>query len=65
MFGEKLLLILFLGFIYWCYDKRLGRTRGLTVIMVLAWDARTKNIALRHRPCFDHENIKILRVVEP
>ena len=65
MFGEEILLVLFLGFIYWCYDKKLGRTMGLTAIMGLTWNAMAKNIALRRRPYFDHENIRILRVVEP
>ena len=65
MFGEEILLVLFLGFIYWCYDKKLGRTMGLSAILGLTWNAMAKNIALRRRPYFDHENIKILRVVEP
>ena len=65
MFGEEILLVLFLGFIYWCYDKKLGRTMGLSAIMGLTWNAMAKNIALRRRPYFDHEGIKILRVVEP
>ena len=65
MFGEELLLILIMGFVYWCYDKKLGRTMGLSAIMGLAWNTMAKNIALRRRPYFDHEGIKILRVVEP
>ena len=65
MFGEELLLILILGFVYWSYDKHLGRTIGLCAIMGLAWNTMAKNIALRRRPYFDHENIRILRVVEP
>ena len=65
MFGEELLLILILGFVYWSYDKELGRTMGLTAIMGLTWNTMVKNVALRRRPYFDHENIKILRVVEP
>lgn len=65
MFGEEILLVLFLGFIYWCYDKKLGRTMGLSAIMGLTWNAMAKNIALRRRPYFDHENIRILRVVDP
>ena len=65
MFGEEILLILILGFIYWSYDKRLGRTMGLSAIMGLTWNTMAKNIALRRRPYFDHEGIKILRVVEP
>ena len=62
MFGEELLLILILGFIYWSYDKKLGRTVGLSAIMGLAWNTMIKNIVLRRRPYFDHEGIKILRL---
>ena len=65
MFGEELMLILILGFVYWSFDKKLGRTMGLSAIMGLAWNTMVKNVALRRRPYFDHEGIKILRVVEP
>ena len=65
MFGEELLLILILGFVYWSYDKKLGRTIGLSAIMGLTWNTMAKNVALRRRPYFDHEGIRILRVVEP
>lgn len=65
MFGEELLLILIVGFVYWSYDKKLGRMMGLSAIMGLAWNTMAKNIALRRRPYFDHKNIQILRVVEP
>ena len=59
VFGGELLLILIMGFLYWCYDKKLARTVGLSVVMGLVWNAMFKNIALRRRPYFDHENIKI------
>ena len=65
MFGEELLMVLILGFVYWCYDKKVGRTMGLSALMGMSWNAMAKNIALRRRPYFDHEEIKILRVVEP
>ena len=65
MFGEELLLILILGFVYWSYDKKLGRTMGLSAIMGMVWNTMVKNIVLRRRPYFDHEAIKILRVVDP
>ena len=65
MFGEELMLLLIVGFVYWSYDKKLGRTLGLTTIMGLAWNTMIKNVVLRRRPYFDHENIKILRVPEP
>ena len=65
MFGEELMLILILGFVYWSFDKKLGRMMGLSAIMGLTWNTMVKNVALRRRPYFDHEGIKILRVVEP
>ena len=65
MFGEELLLILILGFVYWSYDKKLGKTMGLSAIMGMVWNTMVKNIVLRRRPYFDHEAIKILRVVDP
>ena len=65
MFGEEILLILIVGFIYWSYDKRLGRTIGLSGIMGIAWNTMAKNIVLRRRPYFDHKGINILRIVDP
>ena len=65
MFGEELLLILIVGFVYWSHDKKMGRTMGITATMGLAWNTMIKNVVLRRRPYFDHEGIKILRVVEP
>lgn len=47
IFGEEMLMILIVGFVYWSYDKKLGRTIGLTAIMGLAWSTMIKNIALR------------------
>lgn len=65
MFGEEMILILVLGFLYWGYNKQMGKTVGLTVLMGLVWNPLIKNIALRRRPYFDNDGIKILRVVEP
>jgi membrane-associated phospholipid phosphatase len=65
LFGEELPLILIVGFVYWSYDKKLGRKVGLIAIMGLIWNTMIKNIVMRRRPYFDHENINILRIVEP
>ena len=65
LFGEELPLILIVGFLYWCYDKNLGRTVGLSAIMGLTWNTMIKNFVVRRRPYFDHESIKIHRVVDP
>ena len=65
MFGEQLLLIVILGFLYWGWNKRLGKAVGLGVLMGVVWNPMLKNIVLRRRPYFDHKGISILRPVEP
>lgn len=65
LFGEELPLILIIGFMYWSYDKKLGRAMGLSALMGLVWNTMAKNIVMRRRPYFDNKNIKILRIVEP
>ena len=65
IFGEELFLILFLGFIYWGLDKRLGEYIGLNMLAASVWNPMAKNVVLRRRPYFDSETIRILRVVEP
>jgi len=65
MFGEELVLIVLLGFLYWCYDKKFGRFVGLNMLMANTWNPMVKNICLRRRPYFDHAGIQILRIVEP
>ena len=64
-FGEELIMILLLGFFYWWYDKKAGKSIGLSVLMGIVWNPMIKNIFLRRRPYFDHAGIRILRVVEP
>ncbi len=65
MFGEETVLILLLGFLYWSYNKRLGKTVGIGALFACACCSMVKNIVLRRRPYFDHENVKILRAPEP
>jgi len=65
MFGEELVLIVLLGFLYWCYDKRFGCYVGLNMLVANTWNPMIKNVFLRRRPYFDHAGVDILRVVEP
>ncbi len=64
-FGEELVILLIAGFLYWSYDKQAGKRIGLAVLMVSVWCPMIKNVVARRRPYFDHEEIDILRVVEP
>jgi len=64
MFGEELVLIFVMGLFYWCFDKKLGKTVGLSVLAGLTWGSMIKNVVLRRRPYFDHEKIRLLREIE-
>lgn len=35
MFGEELVMIAVLGFLYWCYDKKFGRFVGTNILVGL------------------------------
>ena len=63
LFGEELVLIAVLGFIYWCYDKELGKTLGQIIVVGLVWNPMLKNVVLRRRPYFDNPGVKCLRPV--
>ena len=63
-FGEEMLLIGILGFIFWCYDKKYGTYIGINVMVGLVLNPLIKNIFWRRRPYFDHGAIKCFRPVE-
>lgn len=64
VFGEELLMIAVMGFLYWCYDKDLGRFIGLQIIMACVWNPMIKNIFLRRRPYFESDGIELLRKID-
>jgi undecaprenyl-diphosphatase len=64
MFGEQLVMVAVLGFLYWCWDKDFGEYVGLNVVTVSLWNPMVKNICLRRRPYFDNSGIHCLRPVE-
>ena len=49
-FGEEMILILVMGFCYWCWNKELGVFIGTNFCMTNVWNPMAKNIALRRRP---------------
>ena len=63
-FGEELFLVLILGYIFWCYDKKVGTYVGISVVLGIVLNPMIKNVFLRRRPYFDHETIKCLRPVD-
>ncbi len=64
LFGETLLMVVILGFLYWCWDKKAARYIGLTLLTACVWNPMIKNVFLRRRPYFDNEGIRLFRLVE-
>ena len=63
-FGEELILIVILGFMYWCWDKKIGKGIGINIIMGVVYNPIFKNIALRRRPYMDNPSIQCLKPVD-
>ena len=62
--GEEMVLILVMGFCYWCWNKELGVFIGVNFCMTSVWNTMIKNVALRRRPYFDTP-VQCLKVVDP
>ncbi len=61
LFGEEIVLIIILGFIYWCLDKEKGETIGLIIFVSLAFNSLLKWIVMRPRPFMVESEIVNLR----
>ncbi|XMB72467.1 phosphatase PAP2 family protein [Mycoplasmatota bacterium WC30] len=59
--GEEVVLIVILGFVYWCVDKKIGERIGLTVFVSLGLNSVLKLIFMRPRPFMVDNNITNLR----
>ena len=64
LFGEELMLIAIMGFIYLAYNKEMGRKIGTAICLGLCAAPMIKNLFFRRRPYFDNEGIKCLRPVD-
>ena len=64
MFGEDIMCVAILGFLYWCWDKQLGKQIGLNLLFAVTLSGMIKNIFMRRRPYFDNEGIKCLKTVD-
>ncbi len=63
MFGEELIIVAVLGFLYWAYDKKFGIFVGTNIIVALVLNPMVKNLFLRRRPYLDVEGVECLRPV--
>ena len=64
-FGEQLLLVAIMGFLYWGLNKEFGKYVGLNVLMANVWNPMIKNVVMRLRPYFvPGYNVKLLRLID-
>ncbi len=64
-FGEQLLLVAIMGFLYWGLNKEFGKYVGVNVLVANVWNPMIKNIALRLRPYFvPGYDVKLLRLID-
>ena len=63
MFGEELILVGVLGFLYWSYDKKFGIFVGTNIITALVLNPMIKNVFLRRRPYLDVAGVECLRPI--
>ena len=45
-FGEQLLLVVVMGFLYWGWNKEFGKYVGVNVLVACVWNPLIKNIHL-------------------
>ncbi|MBQ9414648.1 MAG: phosphatase PAP2 family protein [Clostridia bacterium] len=64
MLGEDLICVAIVGFLYWCWDKELGKHVGLNLLFAVTMCGMVKNIVLRRRPYFDNDGINCLKAVD-
>ena len=62
--GEELFLVMVLGFVYWCWDKKAGRTIGFAIVLSNILTPMVKNVFFRSRPYIESDSIKLLRPIE-
>ena len=58
--GEPILLFLLIGLFYWGFDKKYGKYMTANLFSVCVLGSMLKNIVLRIRPYFNHDEIKCL-----
>lgn len=64
-FGEEMLLVGIMGFLYWGLNKEFGKYVGINVLVGTVWNPMVKNVVLRLRPYFvPGYDVELLRLVD-
>ncbi|PKL01527.1 MAG: hypothetical protein CVV56_00670 [Tenericutes bacterium HGW-Tenericutes-1] len=61
MFGEELVIIAILGYLYWSYDKKTAEKIGITVFISLVLNAFIKTLVMRERPYVVDSRVAAIR----
>jgi len=64
LFGEELVVVAIIGFLYWCYDKDYGVFLGVNLAAAVTLSTMLKNLVLRRRPYFEQPGIQCLKPVD-
>ena len=65
LFGDEYLVILVLGLLYWCIDKKLGRRAALALSGTMIFGTLVKGAFQRRRPYMDNKSVKCIRAAHP
>lgn len=63
-FGEQLLMVVIMGFLYWGINKEFGKYVGVNVLAANVWNPMIKNVVMRLRPYFASDKIQLLRKID-
>ncbi len=64
-FGEELLIVAVMGFLYWGLNKEFGKYVGVNVLVANVWNPMIKNVILRLRPYFvPGYEVNLLRLID-
>ncbi|MBR4462849.1 MAG: phosphatase PAP2 family protein, partial [Erysipelotrichaceae bacterium] len=62
--GDATVPAVFIGFLYWGYDKKSGITMAMQALCSTTANGMIKNLVMRRRPYFDNESIECLKAVD-
>ncbi|WP_029323900.1 phosphatase PAP2 family protein [Butyrivibrio sp. AE3004] len=62
--GEEFIILLVMGFLYWCYDKKIGIYVATNALIGTTLNPMIKNVFLRRRPYMVHDGVKCFRPVD-
>ena len=63
LFGQETFMIAIMAYLYYAYDKLIGKYVGVCLMVANVLNPMIKNVALRRRPYMDNDEIQCLKAV--